>query len=946
MAVSGSDRPPFVSHRVAGYTLVREVDRDDDCTWYEGKDDSGEQALLYIFSDPAARDRARGRIHGYRTSDQAHVEVGGELHRLSIIIGEHRILMSGELRKFLQDTRTRPAELQGYVIEDVLGHGVKGVTYRVRKKGSVHTPYAMKLTIAEEYQGKTYLPELDQMIRSAATDRDHFPQIHDCSTVEIPHDGRRSALVVFVEDLIPGKTLDKLLATEPETIDASFVYSYVTEMLASLVTLQKCGLMHDDLHMRNVMIHRSPARNRPYLIDFGSTKALGQTRKTRDDIRNLASHIAELINCLERRTDARSPHDDAIVEACQALHATISDDDPMRRPGDAEELLKQFGRGFPEKSLRQKLVHPFDFGNAEEVLDNNLLYNLAAKTFPWKDKIESSAHLLVIGPRGCGKTTVFRSLSFNCLADAGQLQEALKRVYRGLYISCNKEFRQRFSAMSDEVLLRRQDEVRHYFNLIVIREFTTALIGCESQRALGRQDVEKYRTFLLERTRWNELELCSLRDINAASIRAIHRTRLALWNDQACEWLTRQDFVADLGRLAGEALMPFMGKSLYLFVDDYTERKVPRAAQQALNHILFVPNAVYKCKVSSEVFGVVPDVTFGNFLDQDRDYKEWNLGTLFCLSLPTRQQKEFLSEIVDRRLELCEYKGRVDSLIGTSKYPEGTLARSLKAEYEKRQEFRNARGKGRPATVIDREVDAEVERSGSKVYYHGWDTMCDLCTGDVSNILELLSRMFESCGVKKNTVSTLKPVDQDSVIEDYSLQYIRKIKGIPAHGAELFAIVDAFGNMSARYLQEYPWLQRDAGRRDPYQLLRIELDEAFVRQAEQALDRTGSGTVSEPLPARLWRLLQRYCIFIDADEGRSRRNTLAGRVILRRIFCPAFRIGLANSESFTISQLEWVAFCADPAGRAEQVQRRAIEQAKERRGDGPSLFESFGDREK
>src|ERR1700687_360479 len=35
------------------------------------------------------------------------------------------------------------------------------------------------------------------------------------------------------------------------------------------------------------------------------------------------------------------------------------------------------------------------------------------------------------------------------------------------------------------------------------------------------------------------------------------------------------------------------------------------------------------------VFGVTPDQTLGAFLDQDRDYKEWNLGTLFYLNLPT-----------------------------------------------------------------------------------------------------------------------------------------------------------------------------------------------------------------------------------------------------------------------------------------------------------------------
>jgi len=86
----------------------------------------------------------------------------------------------------------------------------------------------------------------------------------------------------------------------------------------------------------------------------------------------------------------------------------------------------------------------------------------------------------------------------------------------------------------------------------------------------------------------------------------------------------------------------------------------------------------------------------------------------------------------------------------------------------------------------------------------------------------------------------------------------------------------------------------------------------------------------------LWTLLQRYCIFIDADESRSRRNTLSSRVILRRIFCPAFRIALVNSECWTLSRQRWEAFCDDPSGRADQYARTNIEAALRKRGELPA----------
>jgi energy-coupling factor transporter ATP-binding protein EcfA2 len=366
----------------------------------------------------------------------------------------------------------------------------------------------------------------------------------------------------------------------------------------------------------------------------------------------------------------------------------------MRRPEDAREILERFERSFAHGTVRQELIHPFDFGNAEEVMDNSLLYSLAAKSFPWRDQIESSSHLLVVGPRGCGKTTVFRSMSFVCLADAGEIDNALSKPYLGLYVSCNKEFRQRFSAIDRQTLLARQDDIRHYFNLIVLREFSSVLVALSNANQIIDADLRAVAAFLDDHCPdlMASKSLNSAADLEGTVTRAVHDSRMAIWTGSPVKGRTNQGFVADLADFVAARLSPFIGKALYLFVDDYTEGKVPKEAQQALNHILFVPNASYKCKISSEVFGVTQDETFGNFLDQDREYKEWNLGTLYCLKLPTREQKAFLKEIVDKRLMLCEYQGRVDSVIGDSRYPDGTLERALKYESDTRKEKRQVAG--------------------------------------------------------------------------------------------------------------------------------------------------------------------------------------------------------------------------------------------------------------
>lgn len=933
----------IVNRKIGGVTINSWLDADTTCAWYEAKEDAGGQRNLYVYLTAEDREKNLPRIFNFRTRMDETIDIYGQQVNLFIAIGDYRVIIPRQIKKYLAEEQTRPKEISGYEVIDFLGSGFKGVTYKVRKKRGPRTTYALKLTTAEEYAGSSFLPEADRMSDLAGRDRDHFPQIHDYGDYEIEIEGNKHDFVFFVEDFILGNVLEKYLEQQRNSLTAGFAEKFIREMLAALIVLEEFNLMHDDLHAGNIMIRETPAGIRPCLIDFGSAKKKGPTKKERDDIRNLATHIASIANLISLRQAAKSQYEERIMSACESLLAIMSDDDPLRRPDNARELLKRFDDHYPQGTFIQHLTHPFDFGNAEEVMDNQLLHKLAAKSFPWKDKIESSANLLVIGPRGCGKTTVFRSISFKCLADAGHIEEALDRQYIGLYISCNKEFRQRFSALEPSTLQCRHDDIRHYFNLLVLREFCGTMICCEKHNLLTTNDVDIFITFILRQTQIssdisdNHLE--TLTRAEGEITRSIEHVRMCLWNDIASPNKTRQDFIAELTLLAQTNITPFIGKVIYLLVDDYTERKVPCEAQKALNHILFVPDSVYKSKISSEVFGVPPDQTFGSFLDQDRDYKEWNLGTLYYLMLPTAEQKSFLREIVDKRLELCEFTGRVADIIGDSHYPDGTLARAIKTEAEERFTTRKQREaeEGVLLAEDDREIETTLERKRVKAYYHGWDTICDLCTGDISNILELLNRMYESSGVKRDTVTCIPPERQHAAIQRYSQQYISKIKGIPVYGERLFEIVDAFGTMSGRLLKEYPWLDRGPNRRDPYQMIRIEMDEGFVRssQAIMAINmkkELATKEISQDAEF-LWILLQRYCIFIDAEESRSRRNTLASKVILRRIFCPAFFAGLTNSECFTVDKRQWKAFCADPKGHADRYVRETIEKAKTKRGE-------------
>ena len=914
--------------KVGGQTITEWIGRRKHVLFYEGKEDAGNKSIVYLYRDAAELHIDKPRVYGFRTTFEGNILIGVHTVGIFATIGEYRVIMPESVRRYLTDSATRPQKIDDYEVKSVLGFGCKGVTYKVMRP-DIRAHYALKLTISAEYQDHSSRLEINRMQDVAARDPDHFPQVHGVNDWKFEIAGQENSFVYFVEEYLEGDTLEKVLEEKPDFFTPAILEGFVREMLLALQAMQEpdWDLMHDDLHAGNIVLRALYQKDpRPYIIDFGSAKPRGTTRKQRDDIRNLASHVARIVNIIRDRETPRTKHEEAVLTACEGLLAVMSDDDPLRRKDSAGELLHIFQECFPKGEYKQHLERPFDFGNAEEVLDNRLLQKLSIRSFPWREEIESSGNLLLIGPRGCGKTTVFRSMSFNCLADSGRIEDALSLSYLGLYISCNRDFRLRFSALEPSILVRREREIRHYFNLLVLREFTGALIACETGEKLGETDRKRFRDFL---ERFFGCEHCGnsssqLRDIEGCVTRAIGTTRMSISQDRPLAELTDQSFLADLALFAGQQIGPFLGKVLHLFVDDYTERKVPKEAQRALNHILFVPNGIYKSKISSEVFGVPHDQTFGSFLDQSRDYKEMNLGTRYCY-LPPAEQMEFLKNIIDNRLAICKYAGRVDDIIGPSHYSQSTFAKTLKCEMQERARLKAAKQGQGPDEVADQEIDAQLERENKKTYYHGWQTICELCTGDVSNVLELLERMYKERVVTSTSRECIRPVHQNSVIQKYSRQYLLKVKGIPQFGEQIFGIVDAFGTMSHQLLVKSPWLTRPEGRKDPYRLIRIEMDESYIREIGTSSQDDSPVAAKirglEETAMHLWRLLQRYCVFVDAEESRSRRNTLASKVILRRIFCPAFRIDFTNSESYTLDKGKWTAFCANPKDEASRYVR-------------------------
>src|SRR5205814_780654 len=133
------------------------------------------------------------------------------------------------------------------------------------------------------------------------------------------------------------------------------------------------------------------------------------------------------------------------------------------------------------------LQSPFEYISAEHIADDRLLVEIFAESCPWLDKVAGPDPVMVTGPRGCGKSTIFRWLSLKAHLHKPSAELSSFRI-AGFYVSCSSDLQNRLSWIKTPGLSERfRKEIVHYFNLLVAREIVITLA-----HIWDRQDREDY----------------------------------------------------------------------------------------------------------------------------------------------------------------------------------------------------------------------------------------------------------------------------------------------------------------------------------------------------------------------------------------------------------------------------------------------------------------------
>lgn len=842
-----------------------------------------------------------------------------------------RIELSEEQRECLlnQDYLPDSLDVNGktYVPDKPVASGYKSAVWKVRDEhGRLR---AMKLSIYEDYVVRSYLQELS---RAAELEPyREFAHFIDAGIKQIKIGPLPSQkFVIFIEEWIEGLTLYEFVIQKTDLVTASFLLAYVKDICSVLNILMKLGLKHDDFHAKNVML-AAPSEGDLFgewsikIIDTGSMKPIAQeTGKAKDDHRYFVDHIIWIWNTIYHHRTL-SIGDRLFLDEAQKLLQSMLDDDPSIGLREPAQIYEQFGLAYTRASSHRRDItvaptSPFEFISAEHIADDRLLVDMFARSYPFLDKVDGPDPCLVTGPRGCGKSTMFRWLSLKAHLHKPSEEIDTFRI-SGFYVSCSSDLQNKLGWIRTEALADKfRREIVHYFNLLLAREVfqTLTLIANRDDRnsfwGFGLTQEEEICNFLQKAlapsVRPRIQGVSRLAQMTEAIESEMFSTHAQMLRGLSLAVPTGDAFLGDLTSHLSQQIVFFKSKRITFLIDDFSSHRLPDPVQIILNRIIWERRPTHVFKLSSEKYGAVLKDTLGATIDVSREMVEIDCGREY-IALDDQDQversKTFAIELLDNRLKAAGYLGTTMTLIGVSEWDEGSLGRAL----------------------------AEKQAGRSNDQYHGIDCIAGICSGDVSTLLLVYRKIFEKGGVKQNTTSLVSKSDQHAAIVSTSRELFEAIKRHFPYGPEMYDVVAAFGNLVRNILQHGRWINKGITSVPPM-CPRIELD-----QKEGAAIETLTQEQQQ-----LARELVRRAIFIEMEPGLSRhRNVTTLRWHLRRVYLPTFNAALSKNTAVKES-VEWLRFLlTDSKGACDSIWKKWQKAQGESESvtsaeppPGPSLF--------
>lgn len=708
--------------------------------------------------------------------------------------------------------------------------------------------------------------------------------------VQMWQDGRVDC-VVLVSEFVEGMDLRRFVDKQRSEVTIPFITQWLATMLELFHEMQQRGLVHGDLHAGNVIVEdRSSyalmgSRFGFRVTDFG-VKDASSDRRFKDDFHQLADILGQLLSAIDYiELNPRDKYSFQVLRDHFLARHLVEDDvtrDPLaRRPRELFLRLQRLESEFEQSApANTRLLTPFDFLSCEQMGDAPaLLRALYSERFLGLTEIESRNNVVVTGPRGCGKSTVFKSLSLDQkLRTAEAAPDGL--AYIGIYYRCDDLY-YAFPRFAAPTRAEAVDVPLHFVTATLLGK----LLSCVEAWAREYFPAEfAQRQSGVAQDLWGVLGLDAPCIPGTDTFRVV-ATELEKQRRRAVEW---QRFSHDPKRPIGPCFgaetvqrtcdllasaFPFLReRPVYFFIDDYSSPKITRPLQFNLNRLFMQRSGscFFKLSTESPVSFAKSDID-GKIYVESREFVLHNLGIVY-LHADLRPKLTFIEDVFRRRLAGT-----------TSPFPARELVDLVGS---------NAAQSGNE--------DARQIRAGAKLEHWGKECLCKLCSGDIHYVISLVGEMVRLAGGPAalpvaGDVPRIAPHTQNRAIREAAGSFLRNLRGVPRHGDTLVAIVEAFGAVAHSYIKF-----RDAKNEEgspPHQASRIEPFEPFE--------------LSEPAQ-KIYEELLRYSVFIEDFRGKSRRGKVVARLYLRRFLVPHFNLTFNTRDSIEVEPENFEKFLIQP----------------------------------
>jgi len=770
----------------------------------------------------------------------------------------------------------------GYTIIEKIGSGQNGHVFKAHSERMNHD-LACKIipraNLIEESPGK---PGWREEFIKPNTLRSRFV-VEILQVLEWIDEENKINCVVLISAYIPGKNLKDHIAGDQYTVEIHFIERFLKDMLSLFDGMKQRGFTHGDLHDKNIIVEdlRGQLGEEDYrfrVTDFGVTAASNACQSL-DDYEQLAFMLKKLLKKVDfQLLNPRDKYAFNILNneflACYLTELDTTRNPLVRNPRKLYEKLEQVESDFNSRSSYEKnakLLTPFDYLSCEQIGEShNILSALYSDLFLGLQEIESRKNLVLTGPRGCGKSTVFKSLSLEHRSQVNK-DHPNDINYIGIYYRCDDLY-----AAFPRYRLPSQGEKFynipiHYLTVTLLRE---VLISIGAWGRLHFKDEFSRREISVSTLIWESFQHAEFnkpQEPGADSFRTIisklekernrvHKKHIQLIYENPIhkEYLFGPEILIKVCEILIKNFSFLKKRPFYFFIDDYSIPKISENLQRNLNRLLMqrTSEVFFKLSTESPVSYIRSDIDEKEYVE-GREFTLVNLG-LEYLAAKRGDKFSFLDDVFIRRFRSVENYPvhNLDELIGNYDLPSyNQIARKIRA-------------------------DGSAQEWGKQMLF-------ELCSGDIFYIIELVGKMvFKAGGTnfianKKNTPKIGEKKQIEAIREEAGifLDNLSRIEG----GKNLVKVVTSFGNVAHSYLKFKD--SRNEKNTPPYQASRIEPMEApnFNLEAQ-----------------KIYKNLLRYSLFIEDPRGKSIRGNVVPRLYLRRSLIPYFNLTFSTRDSLRL----------------------------------------------